>query len=458
MHMMSYLLLLFLGIVHADECYSRIRIAMCASYGKVPTLCRAGARASCTLTRNRTFCPTCVPISQAPAFCGRLNSISECASGVAPTAQANFTSGEICPSCTPPYVPPTCNEAKLRECHTKLQDSGRRPPQCAGGEAPQRDSTGCCLTCTPIASACTENDFMRCRAAYATTKACQAGENSKIGGNCCRTCKPSLDIPTRRTADSCSLPEMKRALKMVPVCEEGEGRITARTSTSCAPSCKRPESDFDMEDVFECVKSLKPCAENSKPVRLPGTRCPVCHPRPPVCDACPAARLCGRVPVSNMNRTLVKRCLRKHVFQLKLEAKKDFLKGYKKEEMGRVLIEFAERYCERNSAADKCDKYLDRLRDSIKCTRLMKIGMRTTVTVEVAEDESEDTTTETETSGMRRRLLQTENGASDLLVEATQDDTDLIKSSTVIENNVSKNMVSHALIILLASLSMLIWN
>lgn len=458
MQMKSCLLLLFLGIVHADECYSKRNLKMCMSYGSTvglnaKRLCADGARARCTLQRNTTRCPACLPPSVFPNICPRLASVTECTSGEAPAAQANSTSGEVCPSCVPPYKKPACTESKLKECTAKILGN-TPPPECMGGEMPQRDSTGCCLTCTPKAARCSETQVKGCRDTYAATIACATDERSSIGSNCCRTCKPTRDVPTRTSTKKCSFAEMKRALKAVPVCEEGEKRITARNVLSCAPSCKRPEADMDVKKVLACVKSLSPCAANSKPVRLPDSRCPVCHPPRPVCNACPAARVCGRVP--DANRTLVKKCLRKHQFKIKMRTKdKSLFSGYTPSQMDRALVEFAERYCERNSAADKCDKYLDRIKDSVKCTKLNTFGASTTVTVEIAEDESDDVPAEAST---RRLLAEESNPASDLLVEATKDDTDTIVSAEQSSNDVSQNMVSHAMILLLVSISMLVWS
>jgi len=452
--MNSYLLFLFLGIVYAqdDSCWTAPHLIKCAIAGKTATPCADGVEPTCEVMEDASKCPTCIPIPDGVKICSRTD-IRECRPQETPSVET--TNGELCATCKPKmFEKPDCSEVQLKACATKLLETDNRPAVCEAGVRPERDDTGCCVTCTPKIATCTPEQIKMCKSEYETTRECNADEKSSIGDNCCRTCKYVKDVPTRTTATRCSLADMKLAFAAIPDCEEGEKGLTAKSFTSCAPSCKRPESAFDMEDVIECLKDLPRCSSEEKPVRLPNTRCPACLPKRPACAvACAGARVCGRVP---KNKTMVKKCLRKNQFKLRIKAKSAFsakLKAFTASQMEGVLVEFVERYCERNGAADKCGEYLDRVRDSIKCVKKENGKDSTIITLEVAEDEQD---------AVQRRLLQDlSHEASDLVQDAVKDDTDLVDSAVVVttgydENSVSKNMVSHVMMFVLASISMLL--
>jgi len=98
-----------------------------------------------------------------------------------------------------------------------------------------------------------------------------------------------------------------------------------------------------------------------------------------------------------------------------------------KKAFARIMIEFVERYCERNSQAERCSKALDAIRDSLKCTNKTDHTDGVEAEIEFGEDTE---------AVLGRRLLQ-EGGAeggqftADLLKDATIDDDTYVSDATV---------------------------
>merc|ERR1712141_900362 len=136
----------------------------------------------------------------------------------------------------------------------------------------------------------------------------------------------------------CSRSDFLKALRTVEQCEVGERGITRQSITTCAPSCRRPESSHDITDVIECVRNLNRCAENELQRVLPGEQCARCIEARPTCaTACNDRQVCVRGRQDNP------RCVNKKAATLILKVKqnlKERIQGLSKEQVVPVVLEF----------------------------------------------------------------------------------------------------------------------
>lgn len=117
------------------------------------------------------------------------------------------------------------------------------------------------------------------------------------------------------------------------------------------------------------------------------------------------------------------KCIRKRRIKMKLKLKStiaDDTMAMNRSSIPSLLIEMLERYCERPSVAERCDNFKNIVKDSITVTRKTNNIPENEIELEleIAEGEIE--------SG--RRLLSTETGPTDLLVEAAEDDDENVES------------------------------
>jgi len=444
------------------SCFSLLAIKSCWA-GNVPStkLCRNGSVPQC-VSKKTTFldglrnvsltkCPSCLPMSLLYDLCK--TKPARCAPDVMVSPTRGSVDGEfsLCPSCIPDYKPPTtnCDADLVRGCMLRLRKGEiARPRVCAEGEKPLKKD--CCFSCVPAALDCVKADFEMCKRNFTKKSKCASSSkySSKFGTDCCRSCKPGVSDKRPTPKDKCSKADFRAALEKVSVCEPRERAITRTDILSCAPSCRRPQSAHPIKDVIECVKDLKRCDVEDDDVVLPGDRCPRCIAPKPACEpACSSNQRCVYRRLNPHVRTKV--CVAPRKFRLKLKLKTAIrakIQSLDKKQVVRAIMEFVERFCERNSQADRCDKFKEHIRDSLKCNK----RTNTTDGVELELDVADDRTL----SG--RRLLQTTttDGADVLVKDSLADDTDNVDGATTFlyPFESSANSLSVGLIAMFVSL------
>jgi len=266
---------------------------------------------------------------------------------------------------------------------------------------------------------------------------CTDGESPVISADCCRSCQIKQDTDNSRPDGGngkCEFKKFRKAIQKVPECAINEIAVTDGNNARCTPSCRRTESHYAIKDVINCIKSRPECTPEGDKVRiLPGDLCHRCvKPRPKCRLSCDALSVCINEDNEDSNVT---RCERKKAFTLSMRIVNSGLlakmKMLTKEEVVPVLMEFAERFCERNSQAAVCDNNLGPLRDSLRC-----VSKTTSQAVMRKGKEDDELLVDLEASsrGKRRqsgtRLLLEDYSPQDLLQNAVMDNTDDVGSAS----------------------------
>jgi len=171
-----------------------------------------------------------------------------------------------------------------------------------------------------------------------------------------------------------------------------------------------------------CIKSLRECEdedESNRLIYLPDAACPICEPKKPKCN-CQDNQVCVR----DSRGENMKKCINKKKIVMTLKLKSIIAsetQDLPERQFTRLLMEFVERFCERNSQAERCAVGLDAIRDSLNCTKKTKTK-NDEVKVEIEIGEVGMTT--------GRRLLQEDNTIS-LLIDASKDDSTYVASVEV---------------------------
>merc|ERR1712080_87531 len=266
---------------------------------------------------------------------------------------------------------------------------------------------------------------MGCKRAFKDKPDCIDGESPVIS-DCCRTCqiKDANNNRPNGGTGKCEYKKFRKALQKVPECDVNEIGVTDASSARCAPSCRRTESRYALEDIVDCLKSRRACTAEGDQVRiLPGDMCHRCFkPRPTCRQSCRSNQTCINEDVN------VTRCERKKLFRLIVTIKRaslfERIKGLTRTEIIQVLLEFAERFCERNDQATRCENSLGPLRESLSCNKLRPKG------TDVIELDLEASVRGRSLQKNGRRLLE-EEGPAELMKNALEDSEDDVGSAVL---------------------------
>jgi len=408
-----------------DVCYSDVSIKRC--WGLSPLRLCGLQKPSCSNTK----CPSCLPNSFLNNMCKkRVDKM--CNSTTEPTIVRSVGEG-LCPSCHKIWTR-QCDEPSRRNCQKWIQHTNRsRVRLCARGERPH--NFGCCFSCVPppLTQNCSKEDISNCKMTFKDKSECKDQETPVIGSDCCRTCqiKDANNNRPNGGTGKCEYKKFRKAIQKVPECEVNEIGVTDVRNTRCTPSCRRTESRYAIKEIVDCLKTRKSCTKEGEKVRiLPGDMCHRCFKPKPVCrQSCRSNQTC----ISEDSN--VTRCERRKEFRLKIKMKvADLLAKMKmldKIEIIQVLLEFAERFCERNEEATRCENNLGPLRDSLRCKMKREIG---TDVIELVLETSERGKSRRNNV---RRLLE-EEGPADLLKSAVEDNTDNVVSTDLSTDEISE--------------------
>jgi hypothetical protein len=151
-----------------------------------------------------------------------------------------------------------------------------------------------------------------------------------------------------------------------------------------------------------------------------------------------------------MKRDSTKKCVEKKQRTLRIKLKTVAfalkLRQLNKKQIVGILMEFAERFCERNSEATRCDKLLEPLKESLRCRAKRNI---TEDTIEIDVEVSKEGRDSKSKEG--RRLL-SENDPADLLEDAIKDDTDNVDVLTRTQDDTQDNAGSKTMVSALTAL------
>jgi len=296
-----------------------------------------------------------------------------------------------------------------------------------------------------------------CKTMFKDKRDCTDGESPVITSDCCRSCQIKKDTDNSRPdggKGKCTFTKFRKAIQKVPECAINEVGVTDENNARCTPSCRRTESHYAIKDIINCIKSRPECTPEGDKIRiLPGDLCHRCvKPRPTCRQSCEELSVCIDEDVN------VTRCERRKAFTLKMKIKNLLLlakmRDLTKEEVAPVLLEFVERFCERNSQAAVCENNLGPLRDSLRCVKKMRNG---------TEDGEVLVDLEASVRGKRRqsgqRLLLQDYTPEDLLKDAVEDNTDDVDSASTIptestpqDKSASFRISVSALVVALASM------
>jgi len=253
----------------------------------------------------------------------------------------------------------------------------------------------------------------------------------------------------RSDGKKCSFALFNNARGKIQECEPNEKPVVSVKIKSCAASCRRRESGFDIKDVVDCLKLRKMCDTNE--TSLPGDRCKPCIRQRPVCGQ-GANRGCEEgKKVCVRGKSNSPKCVSRKRFKLRLQAKlkalADVLRGLKKDEVPRVILEFVERFCERNSQADRCAKFMERLADGLSCKKVTpeRDDRSVEFELEVPEDMEQETS--------RRVLLADTESTQAFVEEAVKDNENDINfaSASKLDDSASvRTLVSPFVAVLLS--------
>lgn len=217
--------------------------------------------------------------------------------------------------------------------------------------------------------------------------------------------------------------DFKKAIDAAPECEGDEVPRTDESVKDCSPSCRRAESGYKLKDIIDCLTQRSECDEGVDPFTLPGGKCAVCErPRRKCTKECAEGEKC----IVRMKNETMKRmkCVKKTKLRLKFKAKGlkatlMKLKSLDKPGAVKAILEMLARYCERNSEAKRCKKWLSVIRETLECKKKKDSDDEVEIELEVASESDEWTE---ETTG--RRLL-AEDDVGKLLTDAAMDDETL---------------------------------
>lgn len=406
----------------SKTCYSGVRIKSCLQNaslglcGETVPVCR------------RDNCPSCLPNSFLNTLCKkRIEKVCN-----ATEIPKLVRTESVCPSCIKEDLNiPGCGDfsvSRLKECQNSLQNNDTANV-CAEGERPR--GKDCCLTCVPVhlTQNCSKEALSMCKRKFKDKPDCTDGESPVITSDCCRSCQIKKDTDNTRPdggKGKCAFNKFREALQKVPECAINEVSVTDENNTRCAPSCRRTESHYAIKDIINCIKKRPECTPEGDKVRiLPGDLCHRCvKPRPKCPQSCEELSVCIGEDFN------VTRCERRKAFTLKMRIKNLVLlakmRDLTKEEVVPVLLEFVERFCERNSQAVVCENNLGPLRDSLRCVKKMRNG---TEERELLVDLEASARGKMRQSG--QRLLLEDYTPQDLLQNAVEDNTDDVDSAAI---------------------------
>lgn len=422
-----------------------------------PGLCGQGESNVCTnstFTDHPTFnglnCPSCLPRSAIRPWCK--NRVEPCGDTAEPTLAFALTNNKlsICPTC---YVAQedaseSCSRTDITVCTATLVAAGV-DGRCEEGERPTRE--GCCPSCTPrsmiYCAANAENDR---RSLYRSKDVCVQDEEPVVGEDCVPSCRAPASR-SRAPGTRCSREDFLTSIRNARECEPLERGITDEQSESCGPSCRRPESSYELNEVVECIKDLRRCEQGEEPVQLLGSRCKSCVGRRPTCEpACEEREVCARGSRRNGGTP---RCVRKGIYTLRFRTRvgsslgSSFRSFTNNDQPTRVLIEIVERFCERNSVESRCERFLGAVQDSLRCNRRREDPSNENehiVEIEIAE---------TEETSSSRRLLSEDDTPLTLIQDAVTDVSEDVEGAVTVaptpeDNNSFKNKLSGLVILL----------
>lgn len=365
-------------------------------------------------------CPSCLP----QEYVGHL-----CKAKVQPCTKIeikkttpvwNQAKKSLCPNCFQIPKEDECTWEDKKMCLNKLKSGAI--PECIENEVAIRE--GCCFSCQvtvrPQKDKC-QGVLPDCESPN-KEKADIRDAFKKIGqrdANGCRKCAPKG--PIRKKGLKCSVANFQEYKESAPSCASGEPVIINRNSTRCGPPCIRQASKKNLLQVIACLKSLRECEdedESNRLIYLPNAACPICEPKKPKCN-CQDKQICVRDSRKGQG---AKKCINKKKIVMRLKLKSiiaNETQNLPERHFTRLLMEFVERFCERNSQAERCAVGLDAIRDSLNCTKKTKTK-DDEVNVEVELGEVGMTT--------GRRLLEEDTTIS-LLIDASKDDSTYVSDA-----------------------------
>lgn len=459
------------------DCWNPRALSLCGMKmaSKRPKLCTANSVRPTCISKNFTkelqvdgmtktlslslSCPSCIPESAINSFCKK-KVTNICPTGRKPNPEfkeiavtiASRNAGtefSLCPDCLPKFVPSTCTKTELKACFTKLANTGSRPRACGEGERPIKE--GCCMSCTPQSVRCTPAMCPKIR--VCKMKNITAGrltnEAPVLKNDCCRKCIP--DGIKKKVGEKCTRTEFKDYMSAVPICEYKE-KAVADTAAShvCGPSCKRPQSSFNIGDVMKCLRSRSKCdavtAPGERELVLPGDACARCIRKRPTCTCSGSLKKKGVCVRKNGNSICVKKI--RLAVKLKLKSLKQEIKSMNRNDTVELIREFVSRFCERTSSATRCANFKERVLDSLQCTKKRNsTSDPSTIEIELEMAESPETTT---SMAQGRRLLgSTSHETANLVEDAIADDDEIIDSLQYeMASSGSKSIVSGFIVLM----------
>jgi len=271
-----------------------------------------------------------------------------------------------------------------------------------------------------------------------------------LKSDCCRSCIP--DGIKKRVGEKCTRTQFREYMSMLPVCEFKERAVfDTRASHVCGPSCKRPQSSFNISDVMKCLRTRSKCDSvtangESEPI-LPGDACATCIRKRPTCTCSGSLKNKGVCVRKNGNSICVKKIFLG--LKLKLKSLKQEIKRLNTSETVELIREFVSRFCERTSSKNRCASFKDRVLDSLKCIK-KKNSTRDPSTIEIELEMAESPVTTTTMAQGRRLLGSTSHETANLVEDAIADDDEYIASITMDPDFSDSNSILPGFIVLLS--------
>lgn len=281
----------------------------------------------------------------------------------------------------------------------------------------------CCVDCKPAERSC-----QKCSDREAIGE-CGIDDKPMIDKTtCCPTCvKPKKSRTADEKKTKCSKEDQKECFLNLPVCETKEDIKSAvkqlkkdKDAGTCCGGCKRPETACKRVEVAKAKASLPVCEEGEKPLYVEGACGPSCKKGKPTCDTpCGDKQVCTK-----------KGCKGKKMKKLKMRVRKELAEDGKevtKEAVRELLIEVITDYCSKfdEKSAKLCERFED-IDDALTTgdvTTTTDGDDNVIVETEVsysdepfAEDDTETVTTPA--GDDRRRRLNADDAAGDLITEA----------------------------------------
>jgi len=382
-------------------------------------------------------CPTCVPVDFMHHMC-KEKPTEPCRGDNKPEMKWR-ESKSLCPSCFKIPTTDECGADKRKACAGKLKN--RELEKCVDREVSMKKD--CCFSCIPAMLADAEKKkemVVKCVKKLKDLPDCEDANNEgndmraeekKVGardGDGCRSCAPAA--PKRAVGKKCAIEDFRKCKEISPTCDVEEEPLTDRENLRCCPPCVRPASKAHLLRVIACRKLLPECDDDDSSKRstfLPGEACPICEPKRPACaKACGAKSVCVR---ARKDGEVVKKCVKKRRIKMILKLRPNIteeIQNADKKTMTRVLKEFVSRFCERNGEAERCDKFKEKIQDSLECIKKKKGKESNEIEIEV-EHAGEDESAE------GRRLLADTDAVEQFVNDAAKDDPEYVESSTLAE-------------------------